>query len=55
VSAGPVIILVPYSSFCSHDFNAQLDGESLEDVRENWEDEPIMDEWAKYAQSQMGK
>jgi hypothetical protein len=38
----------------SHDFNDKLDGQSLADVRDGWEDEPIMMEWTKYAQTQMG-
>ena len=39
----------------SHDFNDTLDGKSLSEVREGWEEEPIMQEWTRYAQSQMGE
>jgi hypothetical protein len=37
-----------------HDFNHELAGEAFSDVRPDWQTEGIMDEWAKYAQSQMG-
>jgi hypothetical protein len=38
-----------------HDFNHELGGESFADVRPDWQTESIMDEWAHYAQSQMGE
>jgi hypothetical protein len=38
-----------------HDFNHELAGEAFSDVRPDWQTEGIMDEWAKYAQSQMGE
>jgi hypothetical protein len=39
----------------SHDFNGELNGEAMSAVRPGWEQEPIMKEWMKFAQSQMGK
>ena len=39
----------------SHDFNDKLGGQSLAEIWEYWEEEPIMTEWTKYAQSQMGE
>jgi len=39
----------------SHDFNDALDGKSLSEVRQGWEEEPILQEWTRYAQSQMGE
>jgi hypothetical protein len=38
----------------SHDFNDSLSGECLADVRPHWDDGDIMEEWAKYGQSQLG-
>jgi hypothetical protein len=32
-----------------------LDGKSLTDVWPGWQEEPIMNEWAKYAKSEMGE
>jgi hypothetical protein len=38
-----------------HDFNHELGGETFAEVRPGWQTESIMDEWAHYAQSQMGE
>lgn len=38
----------------SHDFNDRLGGDSFETIRPDWETGDILEEWGKYAHSQMG-
>jgi len=48
-----VLLLTEYAHY-RHDFNGDLGGSALADIRPGWQTESIMDEWARYAQSQMG-
>ena len=50
-----MVIIVDQLDSQSHDFNGELGGRPMSSVRPGWEGGPIMKEWARYAQAEMGK
>lgn len=39
----------------SHDFNDDLGGRSFGQVRPNWMENPILGEWSRYVEAELGK